>query len=82
MLDLNLPKKDGRELLGEIKRDPELCAIPTVVLTTSASDEDVAQAYRFHVNSYIRKPVRLVDFINVIRLIDEYWLGAVTLPRG
>jgi CheY-like chemotaxis protein len=81
VLDLNLPKKDGRELLSDIKRDPDLCTIPVVVLTTSASDEDVVHAYREHVNSYIRKPVRLLDFINVVRMIDEYWLGIVTMPR-
>jgi chemotaxis family two-component system response regulator Rcp1 len=82
MLDLNLPKKDGRELLVELKHHPELCMIPVVVLTTSASDDDVRLAYREHVNSYIRKPVRLLEFINVVRTIDEYWLGLVTLPPG
>lgn len=81
LLDLNLPKKDGREVLVEVKRDPELCVIPVVVLTTSAADEDVLHAYQEHVNSYIRKPVRLIDFIDVIRKIDEYWLGIVSLPR-
>jgi CheY-like chemotaxis protein len=80
MLDLNLPKKDGRELLVEIKRNSDLCTIPVVVLTTSASDEDVMNAYRQHVNSYIRKPVRLHEFIDVVRMIDEYWLGIVTMP--
>ena len=80
LLDLNLPKKDGRELLVEIKRDPRLCTIPVVVLTTSASDEDVAHAYRSHVNSYVRKPVRLADFIRLVRMIDQYWLATVTLP--
>ncbi len=82
LLDLNLPRKDGRELLVEIKRDPDLCMIPVVVLTTSASDEDLMHAYREHVNSYVRKPVRLLEFINVVRTIDEYWLGIVTLPPG
>lgn len=80
LLDLNLPKKDGRELLVEIKRDPSLCMIPVIVLTTSASDEDIAHAYREHVNSYLRKPVRLDDFINLVRTIHEYWLSTVTLP--
>jgi CheY-like chemotaxis protein len=80
LLDLNLPRKDGRELLVEIKTDPELRMIPVVVLTTSASDEDVHHAYRAHVNAYIRKPVRLLDFIKVVQAIDEYWLGIVTLP--
>jgi CheY-like chemotaxis protein len=80
LLDLNLPRKDGRELLVEIKRDPDLSLIPVVVLTTSASEDDVLHAYREHVNCYIRKPIRLQDFINVVRSIDEYWLSIVTLP--
>ena len=80
VLDLNLPRKDGRELLVEIKHDTELSMIPVVVLTTSASDEDVLHAYREHVNCYIRKPVRLQEFIDVVRTIDEYWLSVVTLP--
>lgn len=80
VLDLNLPRKDGRELLVEIKRDADLSLIPVVVLTTSASDEDVLHAYRAHVNCYIRKPVRLQEFIDVVRTIDEYWLSIVTLP--
>ena len=80
LLDLNLPKKDGRELLVDIKRDADLSLIPIVVLTTSASDEDVLHAYREHVNCYIRKPVRLQEFIDVVRTIDQYWLSIVTLP--
>lgn len=80
LLDLNLPRKDGRELLLEIKRDPALQMIPVVVLTTSASDEDIAFAYREHANSYVRKPVRLRDFIRVIRAVDDFWLGVATLP--
>jgi CheY-like chemotaxis protein len=82
MLDLNLPKKDGRELLVELKQDRALSMIPVIVLTTSASEEDIRHAYREHVNSYIRKPVRLLEFINVVHTIDEYWLGLVTLPPG
>jgi CheY-like chemotaxis protein len=82
LLDLNLPKKDGRELLVEIKRDPGLCTIPVVILTTSASDEDIAHAYRAHANSYVRKPVRLNEFIGLVRTIDHYWLATVTLPPG
>ncbi len=80
LLDLNLPKKDGRELLHDIKQDPDLRAIPVVVLTTSASDDDITYAYREHVNSYIRKPVRLNDFIDVVRTLDQFWLGVATLP--
>jgi two-component system, chemotaxis family, response regulator Rcp1 len=80
LLDLNLPRKDGREVLAEIKSDPDLCAIPVVVLTTSAADEDILHAYRQHVNSYIRKPVRLDELIRVVCSIDTYWLGIVALP--
>jgi chemotaxis family two-component system response regulator Rcp1 len=80
LLDLNLPKKDGREVLAEIKSDPDLARIPIVVLTTSAADEDVVSAYDHHVNSYIRKPLRLDDFIQMMRAIDDYWLGFVCLP--
>ena len=80
LLDLNLPKKDGREVLTDLKRDGDLHSIPVVVLTTSASDKDVMRSYDEHVNSYIRKPVRLEDFIQVVRSIDAYWLGIVSLP--
>ena len=80
LLDLNLPKKDGREVLADLKRDGDLHSIPVVVLTTSASDKDVMRSYDEHVNSYIRKPVRLEDFIEVVRSIDSYWLGIVSLP--
>jgi CheY-like chemotaxis protein len=80
LLDLNLPRKDGREVLVELKRDEELCTIPVVVLTTSAVDEDILHAYRQHVNSYIRKPVKLDELIRVVCSIDEYWLGIVALP--
>jgi CheY-like chemotaxis protein len=80
LLDLNLPRKDGREVLVELKSDEHLCTIPVVVLTTSAIDEDILHAYRQHVNSYIRKPVRLDELIRVVCSIDEYWLGIVALP--
>jgi two-component system, chemotaxis family, response regulator Rcp1 len=80
LLDLNLPRKDGREVLAELKGDPDLCTIPVVVLTTSAADEDILHAYRQHVNSYIRKPVRLEELIRMVCSIDEYWLGIVALP--
>jgi two-component system, chemotaxis family, response regulator Rcp1 len=80
LLDLNLPQKDGREVLADIKSDPDLARIPVVVLTTSAADEDILSAYDHHVNSYIRKPLRLDDFIQMIRSIDDYWLGFVCLP--
>jgi len=80
LLDLNLPRKDGRAVLVELKGDQDLCTIPVVVLTTSAVDEDILHAYRQHVNSYIRKPVRLDELIRVVCSIDEYWLGIVALP--
>lgn len=80
LLDLNLPRKDGREVLLELKADPSLRAIPVVVLTTSAADRDILYAYKHHVSSYIRKPVRLKEFMRVVYTIDEYWLGIVTLP--
>jgi chemotaxis family two-component system response regulator Rcp1 len=81
LLDLNLPKKSGREVLTEVKSDPGLCAIPVIVLTTSSHEEDILRAYEHHVNSYIRKPVRLDEFLQVVRTIDQYWLGIVSLPE-
>jgi CheY-like chemotaxis protein len=80
LLDLNLPGKDGREVLTDIKEDPQLRAIPVVILTTSVSDQDVLHAYDHHVNAYVRKPVNLDRFIEVVQQIDEFWLGVVTLP--
>jgi two-component system, chemotaxis family, response regulator Rcp1 len=80
LLDLNLPGKDGREVLTEIKGDTSLHLIPVVVLTTSASDKDVLHAYDHHVNAYVRKPVNLDRFVDVVRQIDDFWLGVVTLP--
>jgi len=80
LLDLNMPRKDGREVIEELKSDSVLRAIPIVVLTTSAADHDILHAYSHHVNSYIRKPVRLEEFMRVVCSIDEYWLGIVTLP--
>jgi len=81
LLDLNLPRKDGREVLQEIKADPKLKAIPVVVLTTSAAEQDIAQAYALHANCYITKPVNLEQFIQVVRAIDDFWLTLVKLPR-
>jgi CheY-like chemotaxis protein len=80
LLDLNLPGKDGREVLAEIKSDESLQRTPVVVLTTSASDTDVMHAYDHHVNAYVRKPVNLDRFVDVVQQIDEFWLGVVTLP--
>jgi len=80
LLDLNLPRKDGREVLAEIKGDPELRRIPVIVLTTSAAEKDVVEAYDAHANSYIRKPVDLEKFLRVVRTIEDYWGGFVALP--
>jgi chemotaxis family two-component system response regulator Rcp1 len=80
LLDLNLPRVDGRQVLEEVKTDPDLRRIPVVVLTTSPSEDDIIHAYDRHVNSYIRKPVDLDRFLDVLRAIDEYWLGSVALP--
>ncbi len=81
LLDLNLPRKDGREVLAEIKGDDELRRIPVVVLTTSASDVDIVRAYEHYVNSYIRKPIDLEQFLTAVQTIDDYWLGVVALPK-
>jgi chemotaxis family two-component system response regulator Rcp1 len=80
LLDLNLPKKDGREVLKEIKGDDNLKAIPVVVLTVSQSEEDIFKSYNLHANCYITKPVDLKQFIKVIRSVQEFWLTIVKLP--
>ncbi len=80
LLDLNLPRVDGRQVLAQVKGDPDLRRIPVVVLTTSPSEDDILHAYDQHVNSYIRKPVDLDQFLHVLRAIDDYWLGSVSLP--
>ena len=82
LLDLNMPKKDGREVLQEIKDDPELRSIPTVVLTTSKADDDVLSAYQLHANAYITKPVDFDRFVEVVKGLQEFWLTIVRLPRG
>lgn len=80
LLDLNLPKKDGRAVLAEVKADPALKRIPVVILTTSRAEEDVLKAYDLHANCYVTKPVNLAQFMKVIALIDEFWINVVTLP--
>ena len=80
LLDLNLPKKDGRQVLTEIKADPVLRRIPVIVLTTSAAERDVRQAYDKHVNAYVRKPVGYVALLDVVRSIQDFWIGAALLP--
>ena len=82
LLDLNLPRKDGREVLKEIKESQSLRVIPVIVLTTSASEEEVLRAYQLHANCYITKPVDLPGFLKVVRDIDEFWLSIVRMPRG
>ena len=82
LLDLNLPKKDGREVLEEIKESPTLKSIPVVILTTSASEADILRSYRLHANCYITKPaVDLNGFLTVVKSIDSFWLSVVKLPR-
>jgi len=82
LLDLNLPRKSGQEVLAEIKADNSLKSIPVVVLTTSKADQDVVQAYAHHVNCYIAKPVDFDKFIEVIQSIEQFWLTVVTLPSA
>jgi two-component system, chemotaxis family, response regulator Rcp1 len=81
LLDLNLPKKDGREVLAEIKESPSLKTIPVVILTTSASEEDILRSYQLHANCYITKPVGLEGFLKVVQSIDNFWLSVVRLPH-
>jgi CheY-like chemotaxis protein len=80
LLDLNLPRKDGREVLAEIKSDPVLATIPVVVLTTSHAEEDVLRSYQLHANAYVTKPVDFERFIEVVRQIDEFFVTVVKLP--
>ena len=80
LLDLNLPRKDGREVLAEIRLDPKLTRIPVVIMTTSQAEEDIAKAYDLHVNCYISKPMDLDQFIKVTRSIEDFWLTVVKLP--
>jgi CheY-like chemotaxis protein len=81
LLDLNLPKKDGREVLKDIKDSATLGSIPVVILTTSASEADILKTYRLHANCYITKPVDLDGFLKVVNSIDNFWLSVVKLPR-
>jgi len=82
LLDLNLPKKDGREVLEEIKQDPQLKCIPVVVLTTSKAEEDVLKTYGLHANCYVTKPVDLDQFIRVVKSIEHFWFSVVKLPAA
>ena len=81
LLDLNLPKKNGREVLLEIKADSELRRIPVIVMTTSKAEQDIYRAYNLNANCYITKPVDLDEFLHVVRSIEDFWLTIVTLPK-
>lgn len=82
LLDLNLPRKDGREVLEAIKADAHLKRIPVVVLSTSQSEDDVARCYDLHVNCYVKKPVDMEQFVEVVKSIDNFWFNIVKLPRS
>jgi len=82
LLDLNLPRKDGREVLAEIKADPSLKLIPVVVLTTSKAEEDILRAYGLHANCYVTKPVDFDQFTNVVKAIENFWFTVVSLPQA
>lgn len=80
LLDLNLPRKGGREVLADIKNNPDLASIPVVILTTSEADEDILESYKLHANCYITKPVNLEQFIRVVKSIEDFWFEIVRLP--
>jgi CheY-like chemotaxis protein len=80
LLDLNLPRKDGREVLAEVKSDPDLRTIPIVVLTTSEAEEDVLKSYQLHANAYVTKPVDFERFVSIVRQIDDFFVSVVRLP--
>lgn len=80
ILDLNLPKKDGREVLREIRAEPNLTSLPIIVLSTSGAEDDIVGAYAEHVNAYIQKPVDFDEFLRVVRSMEEFWLSIVKLP--
>lgn len=82
LLDLNLPKKDGREVLAEVKEDENLKRIPVVVLTISSDEEDVLKSYNLHANCYITKPIDLGQFVKMVKSIEDFWLTIVKLPNG
>ena len=82
LLDLNLPKKSGRDVLAELKADSDLKHIPVVVLTTSQAEEDILKSYALHANCYVTKPVEFEQFLRVVRSIKDFWLSVVTLPGG
>ena len=81
LLDLNLPRKDGREVLDEVKADPQLRTIPIIVLTTSADEADILQSYRLHANAFVTKPVGFSDFLEALKHLEGFWLEIVRLPK-
>ena len=82
LLDLNLPKKDGQQVLAEIKADPDLKRIPVVILTSSKAEEDIIKSYNLYANCYVTKPVGLEQFVQVVKSIEDFWLTIVKLPQG
>lgn len=80
LMDLNLPKKDGREVLAEVKSDPGLKHIPVIVLTMSEADQDVTRAYKLHANCYLTKPIEMENFLKMIRSVEDFWLSIARLP--
>ena len=80
LLDLNMPRKDGREVLAEAEADPELCWLPVVILTTSAAESDLVDSYTHHANAFLTKPVNFEEFMDLIRRLGDFWLAAVKLP--
>jgi len=82
LLDLNLPKKDGRQVLAELKADPDLKRIPVVILTSSKAEEDIFKSYNLYANCYVTKPVDLEQFVKVVKSIEDFWLTIVKLPQG
>lgn len=82
LLDLNLPKKDGREVLAEVKEDPDLRSIPVVVMTTSEAERDLIKSYHLHANAYIVKPVDFDRFVEVVQAIEDFWFTVVKLPKS
>jgi CheY-like chemotaxis protein len=82
LLDLNLPRKDGREVLEELKSDPDLLRIPVIVLTTSSAERDILQSYNLHANCFITKPLDFAEFIDAVRSLQQFWLAIVRLPES
>ncbi len=80
LLDLNLPRKNGRAVLAEIKQDPDLKRIPVVIVTSSMAEEDIVRSYELHANCYVTKPLELEDFVAVVKAIEDFWAGIVKLP--